>query len=81
MIYQCAIMNERSAQVDTVLLVCYQCDENRENENLATLRATFQASATALMLYMTGHSSVAEDADRAAQETDNVYREVWSSVA
>lgn len=81
MIYQFAIMDERSAQDDTVLLVCYRCDENGENETLATLRATFQASATALTLYMTGHSSVAEDADRAAQESDNVYRGVWSSVA
>ena len=81
MIYQFAIMDERSAQDDTVLLVCYECDENGENETLATLRATFQALATALKLYMSGHSTVAEDADRAAQEGDNVYRGAWSSGA
>lgn len=79
--YQFAIMDERSAQDDTVLLVCYRCDANGENETLDTIRATFQASATALKLYMTGHSSVAEDADHAAQESDNVYRGAWSSNA
>ena len=29
MIYQFAIIDERSAKDDTILLVCYQCDENR----------------------------------------------------
>lgn len=76
-IYQFAIMDERSAQDDTVLLVCAQCDENEENETLATLRATFEVSVKALGVYMTGHSSVAEDAEHAAQEGDDVYRGAW----
>lgn len=78
-----AIMDERSTQDDTVLLVCAERDLGGENEVLAlpTVRATFQASATALMLYETGHSSVGEDAERAAREKDNVYRGQWSTLA
>lgn len=79
MIYQFAIMDERLARDDTVLLVCYECDENGENETLATLRATFQASDTALACYMTGHSSVGEDANLAARQGDDVYRGPRSS--
>lgn len=74
--YQFAIMDERSERDGTVLLVCYQCDLDGENEILATIRASFKASATALKLYLSGHSSVAEDADRAAQQSDKVYRGV-----
>lgn len=71
-----AIMDERSTQDDTVLLVCAERNLGGENEVLAipTIRATFRASVTALMLYETGHSSVAEDAEHAAHEKDNVYR-------
>jgi hypothetical protein len=69
--YYFAIMDERSTQDDTVLLVCA---ETNEDLPLPTLRATFRASGTALMLYHSGHSSVAEDTKRAARERDGVYR-------
>jgi hypothetical protein len=74
--YYFAIMDERSTQYETVLLVCAEMSSDEENEDLAlpTLRATFRASGTALMLYHSGHSSVAEDAERAARERDGVYR-------
>lgn len=77
-----AIMDERSTQDNTVLLVCAERDLGGDNEvsALPTVRATFQASATALMLYETGHSSVGEDAECAAREKDNVYRGQWSSL-
>ena len=73
-----AIMDERSKD-NTVLLVCAERD--LENEVLAwpTVRATFQASAVALMLYHSGHSSVGEDVERAQREHDNVYRGEWST--
>jgi hypothetical protein len=69
-------MDERSSQDDTVLLVCAETnsDEEDEDQALPTLRATFRASDTALILYHSGHSSVAEDAERAAREKDGVYR-------
>lgn len=71
-----AIMDDRSTQDDTVLLVCAERD--LENEVLAwpTVRATFQASAVALKCYHSGHSSVGEDVERAQREHDNVYRGV-----
>jgi hypothetical protein len=74
--YYFAIMDERSSQDDTVLLVCAETnsDEEDEDQALPTLRATFRASDTALILYHSGHSSVAEDAERAAREKDGVYR-------
>ena len=74
-----AIMDERSKEDNTVLLVCAERD--LENEVLAwpTVRATFQASAVALMLYHSGHSSVEEDVERAQREHDNVYRGEWST--
>ena len=74
-----AIMDERSKEDNTVLLVCAERD--LENEVLAwpTVRATFQASAVALMLYHSGHSSVGEDVERAQREHDNVYRGEWST--
>lgn len=79
-----AIMDERSEQDGTVLLVCAQAesDDSEENETLAypTVRATFKASALALMLYFSGHSSVQEDAECAALEADNVYRGSHSSI-
>lgn len=42
-----SIIDERSTQDDTVLLVCAERDLGGENEALAlpTVRATFQASA------------------------------------
>jgi hypothetical protein len=78
-----AIIDQRSTQDNTVLLVCVQRDSDGENEVLAlpTVRATFKAAPTALMLYETGHSSVEEDAERAAREKDNVYRGNWSTRA
>jgi hypothetical protein len=74
--YYFAIMDERSTQDGTVLLVCAETSSDEEDEDLAlpTLRATFRASGTALMLYHSGHSSVEEDAERAACERDGVYR-------
>ena len=74
-----AIMDERSKQDNTVLLVCAERD--LENEVLAwpTLRATFQASAIALMCYHSGHSSVGEDVECAQHEHDNVYHGEWST--
>ncbi|EMD94359.1 hypothetical protein COCC4DRAFT_163157 [Bipolaris maydis ATCC 48331] len=77
-----AIMDERSTQDDTVLLVCAERDLDGEHQVLAmpTVRATFQASGSALILYETGHSSVDEDAERAASEEDNVYRGQWSTI-
>jgi hypothetical protein len=74
--YYFAIMDEQSTQDDTVLLVCAEMSSDEENEDLAlpTLRATFRASGTALMLYHSGHSSVEEDVERAERERDGVYR-------
>ena len=71
-----AIVDERSLKDDTILLCCVSRDPGGENEVLAvpTVRATFQVASIALTLYHTGHSSVEEDADRAALEDDNVYR-------
>lgn len=75
------IMDERSTIDNTILLVTAERDLGGENEVLAlpTLRATFQASALALMLYETGHSTIEEDAERAAREDDNVFRGQWST--
>lgn len=77
-----AIMDERSTRDDTVLLVTAVRDLGGENEVLdyPTARATFRASALALMLYETGHSSVGEDAERAGRERDGVYHGLWSKV-
>ncbi|CAL5869553.1 uncharacterized protein PFLUO_LOCUS3783 [Penicillium psychrofluorescens] len=74
-----AIMDGRSTQDDTVLLVCAERD--LENEALAwpTVRATFQVTAASLKCYHSGHSSVGEDLERAECEHDNVYRGEWST--
>lgn len=71
-----AIMDQRSTRDDTVLLVCAERELGGENEVLAmpTVRATFEASATAMVLYQTGHSSVGENLELAARNEDNVYR-------
>lgn len=72
-----AIMDERSTQDDTVLLVCAaERDLGGGNEVLThlTIRASFEASAFALILYQTGHSSVEEDAERAQRQHDDVFR-------
>lgn len=74
-----AIMDKRSTQNDTVLLVCAERDLENEVLEWPTVRATFQASAVALMLYHSGHSSVGEDVERAQREHDNVYRGEWST--
>lgn len=60
------IMDERSKQDHTVLLV------NAE-EPLQTVRATFEASAQSIVLYLTGHRGIEEDIESAAKEKDNVY--------
>lgn len=77
-----AIMDERSAQDNTVLLVTAGRDLDGDDEGLtfSTVRATFKASALALMLYNTGHSSVDEDLERAERERDGVYRGIWSKI-
>lgn len=75
-----AILDERSTRDDTALLVCAERDLDNEILGWPTVRATFQASAVALMLYHSGHSSVEEDVERAELEPDNVYRRQWSTV-
>ncbi|KAI5205235.1 hypothetical protein E4T42_09398 [Aureobasidium subglaciale] len=62
------IMDERSLQDDTVLLVTAGLDEP-----VNTVRATFGASAQAIVLYLTGHRGIEEDIESAAQEEDGVY--------
>ncbi|KAG9593868.1 hypothetical protein KCU77_g6339, partial [Aureobasidium melanogenum] len=62
------IMDERSIQDDTVLLVTAEYQDNP----LSSVRATFEASASALDLYLTGHSDPEEHAWY-AEATDNVY--------
>ncbi|RJE26168.1 hypothetical protein PHISCL_01518 [Aspergillus sclerotialis] len=69
-----AIIDERSTRDDTVLLVCVEKDLETEVISFPTVRAAFQASALALSLYHSGHSSVAEDIERAQREPDNIYR-------
>jgi hypothetical protein len=72
------IMDERSTQDDTVLLVCVERDNGGENEvsDMPILRATFQCSAQKLMLYEMGHCGIHEDAITIAEEEeeDDVYR-------
>lgn len=70
------IMDERSMQDDTVLLVSVtgERDEETGGRELLTLRATFEVSAKELVLYSIGHWTIEEDAERAADEADNVYR-------
>ncbi|KAG9524255.1 purine and uridine phosphorylase, partial [Aureobasidium melanogenum] len=62
------IMDERSLQDDTVLLVTAGIDAP-----VYTVRATFEASAQAIVLYFTGHRGIEEDIDSAAEEEDGVY--------
>ena len=74
-----AIMDERSTQDDTVLLVCAERDPEDDTCACPTVRATFRASAIALILYHTGHSRVEEDLERARREHSDVYRGAWST--
>ncbi|CAD0096260.1 unnamed protein product, partial [Aureobasidium vineae] len=62
------IMDQRSLQDDTVLLVTAGIDEP-----VYTVRASFGASAQAIVLYPTGHRGIEEDVESAAQEEDEVY--------
>ncbi|KAH0134357.1 hypothetical protein KCU66_g945, partial [Aureobasidium melanogenum] len=62
------IMDERSLQDDTVLLVTAGIDAP-----VYTVRATFGASAQAIVLYLTGHRGIEEDIESASQEDDGVY--------
>lgn len=63
-----AIMDERSTQDDTVLLVTSEYN----GSPLSSVRATFGASALALNCYLTGHSDPEEHAWY-AEATDNIY--------
>ncbi|KAJ9297300.1 hypothetical protein DTO271G3_4593 [Paecilomyces variotii] len=69
-----AIMDERSTKDDTVLLVCAERNDDDEVVAWPTVRATFEVTAISLMCYLSGHSSVEEDLERAGRECDNVYR-------
>ncbi|KAH0153336.1 hypothetical protein KCU67_g9515, partial [Aureobasidium melanogenum] len=62
------ILDDRSMQDDTVLLVTAPYKEYP----LTSVRATFEASASALGLYLTGHSDPEEHAWY-AEATNNVY--------
>ncbi|KAG9671529.1 hypothetical protein KCU99_g4778, partial [Aureobasidium melanogenum] len=70
------IMDEKSVQDDTVLLVSVTGEEDEETgiRDLLTLRATFEVSAKELMLYSIGHWTIEEDAERAVEQGDSVYR-------
>jgi len=70
------VMDERSAQDDTVLLVCVERDDGGENEvlDMPTLRASFECSAQQLMLYSIGHCGIEEDVMTVAEGKDDVYR-------
>ncbi|RWQ93635.1 hypothetical protein C8Q69DRAFT_474275 [Paecilomyces variotii] len=69
-----AIMDERSTKDDTVLLVCAERNDEEEVVAWPTVRATFEVTAVALKCYLSGHSSIEEDLERAQREHDNVYR-------
>jgi hypothetical protein len=75
------IMDERSTTDDTVLLVYIYLKEDYETWGVKTLRASFEASGLALMMYHVGRSSVEEDAERAQFEKDGVYRGRFSRPA
>ncbi|KAH0037863.1 hypothetical protein KCU78_g1593, partial [Aureobasidium melanogenum] len=70
------IMDEKSIQDDTVLLVSVTGEEDEQTgiRDLLTLRATFEVSAKELMLYSIGHWTIEEDAERAVEQGDSVYR-------
>ncbi|KAJ9205851.1 hypothetical protein DTO164E3_1104 [Paecilomyces variotii] len=69
-----AIMDERSTKDDTVLLVCAERNDEEEVVAWPTVRATFEVTAVALKCYLSGHSSIEKDLERAQREHDNVYR-------
>jgi len=70
------IMDERSAQDDTALLVCVERDDGGENGvlDMPTLRASFECSAQQLMLYSIGHCGIEEDGITVAEGEDDVHR-------
>ena len=70
-----AIMDKKSTQDDTVLLVCTEGDLKNEVLGWLTVCATFPASpsAVSLMCYHSRHSSVVEDLECAQHGTDNVF--------
>lgn len=70
------IMDERSIRDDTILLVSVTGDDDEATglRDLLTLRASFEVSAKELMLYSIGHWTIEEDAERAMEQEDNVYR-------
>ncbi|KAH0370211.1 hypothetical protein KCU65_g2635, partial [Aureobasidium melanogenum] len=61
------VMDERSIQDDTVLLV-----RAEDDTDISYVRATFETSAESLVCYLTGHSSPNTDAYSAG--ADGVYR-------
>lgn len=63
------IMDERSRKDDTVLLVSAGIESP-----VYTVRASFGASAQAIVLYLTGHRGIEEDIENAEEEEDGVYR-------
>lgn len=63
------IMDERSQKDDTVLLVSAGIEAP-----VYTVRASFGASAQAIVLYLTGHRGIEEDIESAEEEGDGVYR-------
>lgn len=69
-----AILDERSAKDDTVLLVDVRMNDELEAVGWPTVRATFEVTATSLMCYLSGHRSAEEDLECAEREHDNVYR-------
>lgn len=69
-----AIMDERSTEDDTVLLVCAERNDEEEVVAWPTVRAIFEVTAVSLKCYHSGHSSIGEDLERAEREHDNVYR-------
>ena len=62
-----AMMDERSINDDTLLIV-------NAKDGCASVRAEFAMAITAMMCWMTGHSSVEEDIDTARETEDNVLR-------
>ena len=70
------IMDERSAQDDTALLVCVERDDGGKNGvlDMPTLRASFECSAQQLMLYSIGHCGIEEDGITVAEGEDDVHR-------
>ncbi|KEQ70034.1 hypothetical protein M436DRAFT_54942, partial [Aureobasidium namibiae CBS 147.97] len=66
--YYVMIMVERPQKDDTVLLVSAVIEAP-----VCTVRATFEASAQAIVLCLTGHRGIEEDIESAEGKEDGVY--------